>query len=152
MLTDATLLFSSAQAITVTAASQNSIDTANNQDLGIGVRHLQLAIYVGTALTGGTSLNVQLQSSQDNATWRTIVETGAIPAAALVANAKIPLDWTHRGIAAETNLFPPLDRYLQLNYVVVGTFTGGTIAFAGVVIDRDENTLPQYKSGYSVGA
>lgn len=157
MLIDATLAFvapGSPQTLTTTAASTNSIDLAVAQDLGIGIRDLPIAVYVGTALTGGTSVNVQLQSSIDNSTWFTIIETGAIAAAQLIANAKIALTLQHRQLAGATNLFPPLHRYLQLNFVVVGTFSAGNIAYAGILAERDDSaqTLGLYKAGYVVAS
>jgi hypothetical protein len=157
MLIDSSLDFvtpGTPQAITTTAPSNNQIDLTVKEDLGIGIRTLPIAMYVGTGFTTSTSLNTQLQSSPDNVTYYTIIETGVIAVAQLIAQAKIRFDLTPRQLAANTNLFDPLHRYLRLNFVVAGSAeTTGTIAWAGIVLERDDqDAMAQYPAGYSVGA
>lgn len=148
MLTDASLQFSTLQAITATAVSTNVADLGVAEDLGIGTPGLKFAIYVGTAFTttNAATLTVQFQGSTDNSTFTTYLETNAIAVAALVANAKIPLNWGHRNTGAA------LGRYVRLNYVVgTGVFSAGTLS-ALAVIDRDDWSEGLYPNGYTVGA
>lgn len=157
MLTDASLQFSTLQAITSTAASTNIADLtgkAQGVDWGVAMTHLQFAIYVGTAFVtgGGATLQVQVQGAPDNGsgapgTYTTITETDALAASVLTANAKIPIDLTHR--AAGQVLY----RFLRLNYVVgTSTFSAGTLS-ALLVIDRDDwDPMALYPNGYVVGA
>lgn len=149
MLTDAQLLFSSAQAITSTALSTNTIDLGVLEDLGIGTYTLDLAIYVGTAFTaaGAATLTVQVQTSTDNSTWKTISQTDAIGKATLTANAEIPISLTKRGAGIA------LSRYLALNYVVAtGPMTAGTLTALLLPYRDTAQTLGQYANGYTVGS
>lgn len=154
MLTDAKLLFSSAQAITSTAASTNIVDLGVNNDPGIGDPTLQFAIYVGTTFTTGdaAALQVQVQgapnSSGSPGSYVTIIETDVLAVSVLAAQAEIPLDLSKRSVVQALALY----RFLRLNYVVsTGTFTAGTLT-AMLVINRDSGlTMGQYPSGYTVG-
>lgn len=132
------------------------------EDLGIGNMRLELLAIIGTAFTtGGTSLNIALQGAVDassgsypanlsSLSWTTYAETGAIAAATLIAagaNAKIPLfDWPHRAIQAA------LPRFIRLLYTPVGTLATGTISFAGIVLQRTDNPVGLYPSGFTVGS
>ena len=170
MYLDSQLQFSSGQAITTTAASTSVIDLAGlgsgttvsniignatvwGQDIGVGdvPGTPKLYVTVGTALAGGTSLNVQFQGAPDNGsgspgTYVTYAESGTIVTASLTANTVIfKIDVPE--IQPEGG---PLPRFLRLNYVVVGTYTSGTIAFAGIIRDRQDWVARYYPSGYAV--
>ena len=130
------------------------------EDLGIGAMRLMLLCTIGTAFTtGGTSLNIALQGAVDassgsypanfsSLTWSTYAETGAIAAATLIAagaNAQIPLfDWPHRLLAAS------MPRFIRMLYTPVGTLASGTISFCGIVLQRQDNPVGLYPSGFSV--
>jgi hypothetical protein len=144
-------------AITSTAASTNVIDLGVARDIGSTGDSTEpnVLIQVGTALTGGTSLNVQLEGAPDNGsglpgTYGVLDESGVIPAASLVAGARILLGPLPRVGAG--NVMP---RFLRLNYVVVGPFTGGTVqAEIGGVFDayaqQAGGFIGGYKSGFTV--
>ena len=186
MMLDTNLTFTggntgSAQAITSTAvASSGVLDLASGmltgstyaaapmtigaatvfgEDLGNGILRLPFFATIGTAFSGGTSLNIAIQGAVDAAsgsypanisglTWTTYAETGAIPVASLgTANSQIDLpDWPHRQIKAA------LPRFIRLLYTPVGTFSQGTIAFAGMVLQRSDIDVGYYPSGFSVGS
>jgi hypothetical protein len=135
MFIDNYLLFDPAgTAITVSAPSANVLDMLNARDMGIGADDgPELNVFVNIQQTftaaGAATLNVQLQSSTDNATWQTIAQTGALAKAGLTANsyiAKFPLPPSDQ-VTPEGG-GPILPRYYRLNYVVAtGPFTGGTV-------------------------
>lgn len=131
MLRDAQLELSVLQAVTVTAASTNVIDTGAAGDVLSGVPAVYLVIRVGTAATaaGAATVNFQLQTDSDVAfgTAVTLFDSGAIGKAALTANT-----WIVR-IALPIGV----KQYLRLNYVVAtGPLTAGTFdAFLTTLID-----------------
>lgn len=180
---DAQLQFSSAQAITATAQSTNFYDqllglagttTYNNappsiipvtetsfgEDLGIGKgrgtpRIIGSVIQVFNNLT---TLQVQFQGAPQDAgnsgnrsalTWTTYIQTDTIALALLTANTSIfAFDWPKRKVGGA------LPRFVQLNYVVVGTApTTGTVT-ADVTIGDDDatNTLQQYGRNFNVAS
>jgi hypothetical protein len=148
---DNQLVFSTAQAVTATAASTNVIDMTVAQDLGVGdgVGSPKILGLVGTAFAGaGATLNVQFQGSPDNATWTTFAETGVMPVASLTAGQQIiGFNWPRRPFSNTA-----LPRYIRLNYVVAsGPFTAGTLT-AAVVLQRDDadDTAVLYPSGFIV--
>ncbi len=118
MILDAQLLFSDAQALTVTAASTNVYDAGSDRNLGIGEK-LAVQVTVDVAAAGGGTLTIALQTD-DNvgfATPTTVATTAALAAAALAAGAKVILP------------VPPdtvIERFLRLNYTLV-TMTGITV-------------------------
>ena len=136
MILDAENLFSDDQAVTVTAVSTNIIDqgavSTGKGGIGKGDIPLELLVQVSEEdFAGGTSLKVQVQSDSVEAfSGPTLLhETDAILTAVLTtgyqfALARIP-------VTAE--------RYLRLNYVVVGTHTAGKLT-AGLVEARQTNT------------
>lgn len=115
--------------------------TVFGQDPGIGQVRPELNIVTGSVTpAGGTSLNVQLQYAVDAGTptylpgtWITIAETGAIVTASLAA-------LQHLARFPFLPAFPvgTLPRYLRLAFVIVGTYTAGTIDSALVVPSRDD--------------
>jgi hypothetical protein len=122
MIIDKLLEFSTAQALTESAASEDHVDTlAAGSAYG---NELWLVVRVGTALnsTGdNATLTISLQSdsaSDFSTTLKTHVSSGAIAEASCTGNTII---W-------KTKIPTGLQRYLRL-YYTVGTenFTSGTI-------------------------
>lgn len=129
---DALLMFSNAQAITVTAVSTDVLDLGSpslnpKTGLALPVDHgasdaNPVVVKVTTTFAGLTSLAVQLQGSNDNSTFTTIATTEAIPVARLGAG----YEFGFNSLPRQTKY-----RYLRLNYVVTGTATAGTVT-AGI--------------------
>ena len=125
---DALLMFSDAQAVTTTAVSTNVLDLGvpvTNPRTGTalivnhgGGNENPIVVKLNTAYAGLTSLQVVLQGSTDNSTFVDIASTRVTPLAELKA-----------GYEFGFTSFPLRQpyRYLRLNYVVVGTGSGGTI-------------------------
>lgn len=174
MYIDGSLQFSNAQALTVTAASTSLVDltgagsgnapaisfgTASvfGADMGIGDGMAVPKIFaaIGTTFVGGTSLNLQCQFAVDNGsnapgTWQTYAETGVILTASLKAGVVIGTFDLPRGVGDITVY--PLPRFIRLNYVIVGTFSAGTVTSA-IVIQRDDRLgAIQYPSNFTVAA
>lgn len=141
MIFDKTLQLSDKQVLTATAPSTNVIDlgvrgTAYKHAAPL-MRNLGLSdcvpflVQATADFAGGTSLEVQLQTSDDPAFGAsdTVATSGAIPLANLKAGAilmatnYIPSGVAGKGVAK---------RYMRLNYVVTGAMTGGSVT-AGIV-------------------
>lgn len=147
MTLDANLLFDpSGTAITTTQPSTNTLDLGQARDLGIGGPQLDVEILIQQtfAAAGAATLNVQIQSSVDNAAWSTLVESSPIAVADLTAGRQILRLALPADQPAQT---AGVGRYLRLNYVVAtGPFTAGQV-FAALVLDRPSQ--PAYPSGFS---
>lgn len=145
MITDKLNTFSAAQVITATAVSTNVIDlgplsgTNTVRDIGQG-EPVQLSVRVGsTALAGGTSLQAVLQTSLAEGSGYTDLLAGpVVPVASLGAGAKIFEGPVPTGV----------QRYLRMNYVVVGPFTSGNVN-AGLV-ETLQNPSNSFGSGYTL--
>ena len=153
MYLDAASVLSSAQAITVTAVSTGTYDTAGlgigqpvtnrfgtatnfGQDVGGGgplVSAPQLIVAVSTAFTaaGSATLQVQLQAALDvnntglPTTWLTIVESDTIAVALLKTSVGQPLVSFTVPDRYQGQNFP---RFYRLNYVVAtGPMTAGAV-------------------------
>lgn len=126
------------QAITTTAVSTDVIDLTQSRDIGIGTE-LDIWAQVVTPFTGGTSLQVEVQTATDVAfTTPVVLASGPTVALAnLVAGADIAR------MALPTGVL----RALRLRFVVVGTMTAGTVV-AGLVLDRQANV--PYPRNYAV--
>lgn len=111
---DANLVFSKDQAVTTTAAS-TAIDLQAPGD-AVG-QELTLRTLVSEGFAGLTSLQVKLQTSENNSTWEDVLMTPAIAAAKLTKGAEIFCVRVPHG----------LKRYVRLNYVVSGTATAGKL-------------------------
>lgn len=117
-LIDYNNMFSNAQAVTSSVASTYYIDgraagEALNNDI-------YLIVEVGTEFTGGTSLEIALQTSADSSfsSYTTLYDSGVILLAKLTANTvlvKVPIPIG-------------LLRYLRVYYTVSGTMTAGTVS------------------------
>ena len=140
MILDKSLQFDSGAAITVTAPSANTIDLSQNRDIGIGgTPSLSVVCTVVTAFaaSGAATLQVQFQTSADNATWTNLVMSDAIPVASLAVGAEL--------LRCDVPL--GCQRYLRLNYVVAtGPMTAGAVA-SEIVLDRE--AVPSYPSGFN---
>lgn len=143
-----------ASLVTTTNIASGVINQTVAQDAGIGDGEAipKLAIYIGTGITSAcTSMNVnfQFQGSTNSTAWTTYVETGPTSTASLTAGVKVfPIDLPHRAAGAA------LPQYYRLNVTTSGnanteSISAGTI-FAGIVIQRDDNPVGLYKSGFSV--
>lgn len=128
MITDALLQLSSAQAVTATAVSINSIDLgAGVRDLGPG-EDLYFALTFDQAFATATSVNFQVITGTNSALTAgvtVLIETGAMPIAQLITNRE-PI---FISIPNSIYIAQPIgQRYLGLQYTV-----GGANATAGQV-------------------
>lgn len=113
-------------------------------DQGIGDMQKLMEVVVGTAFTTSSSATLQIQqcAAPDTGSaggylpgsWTVLAETDAFAVGSLTANAilaRFPIM-----PAVPANLQP---RFLSLNFVVgTGTFTAGTISWAGITLGRDD--------------
>ena len=167
---DNSLVFSSAQAITTTAASTNTYDVAGagygnainqiigkatvfGEDIGAGDNLISPSVMVDITTTfvgSGASLTIAIQSGVDNgsnavSTWTTIADTGAIPVASLTVSAaplilRIPPRQPGTG----------LPRFYRLYYTVTsGPFTGGVLSASIVTGAPTLNTSIQYPANFT---
>lgn len=143
MFIDKLLMFSESQAVTATAASTDVIDLGpikgTKRDIGVG-EPLEFWTNVNTtaAAAGAATVNVQLQTSPDNATWTTIYDSGAMALASLVAGKRVLSTKVPQGVL----------KYLRVNYVVgTGPLTAGAFT-SGINLDVDANY--SYPSGFTV--
>ena len=154
MIWDAQSLFEplAGTAITASGTSSNIIDLGGGGGLSAGaIRGGRVLAQIGQAFNNLTSLNVALQGAPDNGsgspgTFKTLIETGAIPLSSLITGTKIA-QWRLPGILQSAAL-PKQPRFLQLAYTVSGTApTAGTL-IAGVLADIDANSA--YAAGIAV--
>lgn len=143
MIIDTQGLFSDGQAITATAASTNYIDlgatgtpygasSALVRDVGKGCC-IPLAISVPEAFNNLTSLQVSIETD-DNTSFSsptTVVLTGAIPLASLVAGYQFKAIYELPEGTSE--------RYVRLKYTVVGTAPTTGKVTAAIVAARQTN-------------
>ncbi|MGJ7508684.1 Bbp16 family capsid cement protein [Variovorax sp. GT1P44] len=116
--------------------STNVYDTGAAADSGAG-EPFWLFARMATALVGGTSLQVVLQDSADNATFADVQGGKAVPLASATANA----------ILAKMRVPVGLRRYLRVVFRSVGTTTGGT---ADAYFVKDVEALQYGASGFTV--
>ncbi|EJG6489102.1 hypothetical protein NAF59_003425 [Escherichia coli] len=135
MITDKLLMFSEAQAVTNTAASTDVIDLGpidgNRRDIGVGYP-LEFWVLVNEAATasGEATVNIQLQTSENNSSWSTIYDSGALAKATLTAGKRVVSAKVPAGV----------QRYLRVNYsVATDPLTAGKFT-AGINLDVDANT------------
>jgi hypothetical protein len=144
--------FSNAQVVTATAISTDVLDTNNTgspngiKDLGIGdgMQGVTLNVTVPVAFAGGTSIQINLESSAAEGMTSPTVHwaSPAIPLAQLTQGAilaRVPLP-------AGNYL-----RYMGVRYTVVGTMSGGGAVDAFLTKSSGEVGVPRpYASGFSV--
>ena len=141
----------------VLSGSQDIIGTQSalfGTDFGIGVRKAQLDVVVGTAFTTATAAtpNLAFQLAPDDGTgnpgtWQTVVETGNLTVAQCAANTRIArFDWPP--VFPET-LRPRFARLL-MQFGAGTDLTAGTIAYAIVTTDRDDQSNSRAQRNYSV--
>ena len=129
MYLDKQLMFSEAQAVTVTAASTNVIDLGAGTDAGAG-EPLEMMVMVDEAATAAGSATVTIALETDDneafASPATLASSGAIGKAALTAGS------SHFRLEVPEGA----ERYLRLTYTVAtGPLTAGKFT-AGLVLDR----------------
>lgn len=135
------------------------------EDLGPGAQRLRLLAVIGTAFSGGTSLNIQIQGAADASagtypanlsglTWTTYAETGAIPLADLGNAAAAAVDPSKSIITLpdfpDRLLTTAMPRFISLLYVPVGTFGAGAISAAGVFLQKPDFNIGKYVGGFTV--
>ena len=146
MILDRQNLVSDSQAITTTAVSTDTIDLSVARDIGIG-DSLKWVVLVTEAFAGGTSLAIQVISSANAnlSSGNVVVQTPAIVTADLTLGRRpIIIEMSPQHLLS----IPLSQRYLGLNYVVVGTHTAGKVT-AGLVLDA-QNVGRNYPVGYSI--
>lgn len=134
MILDKEGQFSSAQVLTVTAASTNILNLGPKKVGTANGGEVEILLSVATTFTaaGAATLTVQLRTSDNaNMSSPTIVDVSdALAVAELVSGAKVRF---------EPRLGITLKKYNDLNYVVAtGPFTAGAIS-AAVVAGRQTN-------------
>lgn len=150
MITDALLLLASAQAVTATAVSQNTIDLGSlPRDIGAG-EPLYLCITVDETVTAAGSATVLfgavVSDNTDLSSGDTLAATGQIPKADLVAGRKpIFLPIPNNNLSAN----PKGKRYFGANFTVgTGPLTAGK--FTVNVVHTRQDVSKYYPSGWTV--
>jgi hypothetical protein len=149
MITDALLQLSSAQAVTVSAVSTNTIDLSQNRDLGPGGDLYAVFTVDETATAAGdATVNLQVISSAaaDLSSPTVLSDSGAIAKTELTAGRK-PIALCIN--SAILNAQPIGQRYLGVQYTVAtGPLTAGK--FSATITDSDVSVGKHYASGFSV--
>lgn len=149
MMTDALLQLSSAQAVTASAVSTNTIDLGTARDLGTG-GDLYAVFNVDVAATaaGAATVNFQVISSANAnlSSANVIAQTDAIPKTDLTLGRK-PIVVC---ISPATLLALPVgQRYLGVQYTVAtGPLTAGS--FSAAITDSVVDVNKNYPSGFTV--
>lgn len=137
---DQNLVLSDAQAVTTTAVSTKSIDTATAlRNIGSG-NQIEVLVAVGTAFTaaGAATMTIALQDSADNTTFADVLVSPAIAVASLAAGFE----------ALRVRVPATTRRYIALNYTIAtGPMTAGALT-AVLELDRQDNVARP--SGFTV--
>jgi len=133
------------QAVTgtnVTVLSTNTIDLLANRDIAEG-QGLFARMQVLAAFVGATSVEMQVITSAAAAltTPNVIGTTGAIPLASLVAGSRF-------AAALTPKLASVGQRYLGVQYVIIGAGTAGTV-YTDIGLEIQDGQK-MYPSGYAV--
>ncbi|MFN7340300.1 MAG: Bbp16 family capsid cement protein [Opitutia bacterium] len=147
MVNDINLRVSTAQAVTVTAVSVDSVDLQNARDVGEG-EDLYMVFTVGTAFTGGTSISFEVLIA-DNGPLTTnptvLAASPAIPTAQLIAGSQFAVRFSP---VASLRAPGAVRRFLGARYTVVGAMTAGTVTADVVHTIQGGNRF--YPSGFTV--
>ena len=135
MLFDKETMFSDDQAVTTTASSTNVYDFGADGDdyANVGLRRAVIRCQVTETFAGGTSLQVQVRTGATTSPTTVVVSSAAIVTASLVAGYQFQIS---------VPLPRQLLRYMDLNYVVVGTHTAGKIT-AGLMADAGQDSYDE---------
>ena len=151
MLTDALLQLSSAQAVTATAVSTNTIDLSQTRDIGVG-NELCAAFTVDVSAAAAGAATVEFQvitsASANLSTPTVIASSGPIAKTELTAGRRpIFVDIAH----AMTLAAPLGQRYLGVQYTVAaGPLTAGSFTASITWDDAGDSSTKFYPSGYTV--
>jgi hypothetical protein len=149
MLTDAFLQLSTAQAVTATAVSTNTVDLGVARDIAPG-RPLYAVFQIDTTFTaaGGATMNCQvISSAAANLGSPTVIgDSGPIPVAQLTAGRKL----IAVGIGPSVlNAAPNGQRFIGAQYTIgTGPMTAGAIT--ATIVDTLPPGAQLYGSGFSV--
>ena len=149
MITDALLQLSSAQAVTASAVSTNTIDLGQARDIGQGEDlYVVFGVDVAATAAGAATVNFQIiTSAAANLSSPTILaQTDAIPKTDLTL-ARKPIVLC---VPSSILLAQPIgQRYFGVQYTVgTGPLTAGS--FSAVVTLDDPGVNKNYPSGYTV--
>jgi hypothetical protein len=130
----------------------SSANGGGARDIGIGDDPaMKLSAIVTTAITGGTSLALDLSGAPDNGSglegaytvmWQS---PAAVAEASLIAGAQIANIDVPRTVQGQV-----LPRFLRLRFISVGTHSAGAIQ-CQIVLDRDDQIYGTTYGGYPVG-
>jgi hypothetical protein len=137
----------------ITSGVPSSANGGGARDLGVGDDPaLKMLIQVTTVFAGGTSLQAQLQGAPDNGSgvpgsYTTMWTGPAVVEASLIVGAYIANIDVPRPVPGQA--YP---RFLKLNFISVGTHTGGAVQ-GTIVIDRFDQVIDASGalSGYPAG-
>lgn len=149
MMLDALLQLSSAQAVTATAVSTNTIDLSQARDIGVGEDiYVVLDVDQTVAAAGAATVTFEVITSAnaDLSSANVLVATGAVGKAELIAGrAPICLCVSPSLYAA----LPQGQRYLGVRYTVAnGPLTAG--AFTTHLSNTEVHGAKYYASGFTV--
>jgi hypothetical protein len=125
--------------------STDSIDLSQQRDIGAGSEHPALHAVIGTAVAGGTSVEIQVITADNDAltTNPTVVgSSGAVPVAQLTAGARFAVSINPQLMGRTAR------RFLGARYVVTGTTTTGTVVSHFGLDVQDGQRF--YASGFAV--
>ena len=137
---------------TVTQLSSNVIDLGivglpvfasggGARDIGIGDDPaMKILVIVTVAITGGTSLQVNLQGAPDSGTgtqgsYTTMISSPVVAEASLIAGARLLDADVPRPVPGQA-----IPRFLLLQYISVGTHSAGSLQ-GYLVLDRHDQPL-----------
>lgn len=147
MITDALLLLSSAQAVTASAVSTNTVDASLiGRDIGAGNDlYVHFSVDVSVVAAGAATVQFQIITSASPAmiSPTVLASTDAIGKAELTAGRRpITLEIPQHRIA-------PSDRYLAAQYVVAtGPLASGT--FTAAISESKADAGKLYGRGFSI--
>lgn len=152
LIFDGTLNPSTGVAVTATRQSTNVLDLLVGRDLGVGAI-LGIHVHVLEAFATLTSLTVSLEVCDTaGGTYLTLMASGAIPAAQLIAGSVIfrmdvPPNQVLNAIAG---ILKTPGRFLALRYTVAGAnaTTGKVFSYLTPTLDRQ--AYNSYPAGYAV--